>query len=1098
MATETSAPTLAEMPGALAAREDVRETAERLTRGEKVSWEQVGGSSLALFLATLRKLAPQPIAVVLPTDDDLDALAADLEFFESPSLEFGGSISQERGSAVWTEREGLRLNVLSELARCARTSPGSSDGHGGLTPSARLGKSAPPLVLATTNALLQTVPSAESLARGRISLKKGETLDVDELQERLVYGGLKHVPQAEQPGDFARRGGILDVYPLGVERPFRLEFFDEELDSIREYDAQSQRSLGAKDSCDLLLELDDETPDQTLLEHLPQGAWLVLVELDKIDRQARVLRERHGDLPNVRTLPDLLKQAQPFGKLLASQLPTGASERVFALGVDTVQRLQVGIERATEELERLLPDNRVYVVCPTGGEADRLQQSLKELVDRNATHLKFLVGWISEGFRLRRERTIVVSSNEILERGRQRPLPKAHRTKAIDSFTDLRDGDLVVHLSHGIGRFRGMNMLSKGGSVEEHLEIEFRGGVKVYVPASRIDLIQRYIGSSKLRPTLATLGSKTWQKQTEAAREAVEDLAQEMLEVQAERSLRPGIAFNRQTEWLEEFERTFPYEETPDQDRAIHAVGVDMATPRPMDRLICGDVGFGKTEVAMRAAFRAVENGYQVAILAPTTVLVEQHFQSFRARMAAFPLRIARLSRFCTREEEKLNVKGIARGDVDIVIGTHRLASKDISFFKLGLVIIDEEQRFGVEVKERLKRTYPEIDVLTLSATPIPRTLHMSLVGIRDISNLETPPRARQAIETKVGRFDPDMIREAIIRELDRGGQIYFVHNRVHDIEELRERLKRIVPEAKMRVGHGQMAETELEKVMVDFVQDKFDMLLATTIVESGLDIPNANTIFIDEADKYGLADLHQLRGRVGRAGRDAYAYFLVDPGKLLNSTAARRLTAIEEYSEMGAGFQIAMRDLEIRGTGNLLGSQQSGHIAAVGYELYCRLLEEAIRRKKKEAPPLRIEVEVDLPGTAYLPDGYIGDRRAKIDLYRRLNRIDRFDELVSMREEMIDRFGPLPVEAERFLDVIEVRLEGAVWGISKMFVEDGRLMMKIDSKERQEALSQRSKRRIRTVDQRTSFANVPEAARTEEGYLAYAKALLRYAATST
>jgi transcription-repair coupling factor (superfamily II helicase) len=517
-----------------------------------------------------------------------------------------------------------------------------------------------------------------------------------------------------------------------------------------------------------------------------------------------------------------------------------------------------------------------------------------------------------------------------------------------------------------------------------------------------------------------------------------------------------------------------------------------------MDRLLCGDVGFGKTEVAMRATFKAVDSGYQVAVLVPTTILAEQHYHSFRERTAEFPFDIAKLSRFCTPEEEREAIKGLKSGKIDIVIGTHRLASKDVEFHNLGLVIIDEEQRFGVDVKERLKALRTMVDVLTLSATPIPRTLHMSLVGVRDISNLESPPEDRLAVETKVTRWDDGLLRHAIQRELARGGQIYFVHNRVSDIELIANRLREIVPDVRLRVGHAQMPDDELEEVMVDFVEGKFDLLLSTTIVESGLDIPNANTIFIDEADRYGLADLHQLRGRVGRYRNRAYCYLIVEPHKHLTPNAARRLRAIEEFDELGAGFAIAMRDLEIRGAGNLLGTQQSGHISNVGYELYCQLLENAVRTLQKQPPRVKLEVDINLPGDAFIPDEYVPDLRLKIDLYRRLSRVSRFDELDDFRTELVDRFGEPPRPVERLLDLTALKMDATVWHISSIYIEGEFVVFKYDNRQRIEQWVRQQKGKLRLVDEQSVYLPLPHDLTDKDRIWRIVKVVLRPAGVAT
>jgi transcription-repair coupling factor (superfamily II helicase) len=687
---------------------------------------------------------------------------------------------------------------------------------------------------------------------------------------------------------------------------------------------------------------------------------------------------------------------------------------------------------------------------------------------------------------------VLVSSGELFHRQDLSRPSRRRLGRVIDSFLELREGDYVVHLSHGIGRYRGMKLLEKNGAVEEHLEVEFHGGTRIFVPASSIDLVQKYVGGNKARPTLAHIGGRMWVRQKEAAQRAVIDLAADMLSVQAMRSTRPGIEFPPDSEWQREFDAAFPYNETPDQLSAIAAIKHDMRQPRPMDRLLCGDVGYGKTELSIRAAFKAIDTGYQVAVLVPTTILAEQHHRTFTARMAEFPFRIDVLSRFATERQQRDTIAGLIDGSVDLVIGTHRLAQADVNFHNLGLLVIDEEQRFGVEVKERLKALRATVDVLTMTATPIPRTLHMSLLGLRDISNLETPPEDRLAVETRVTRFDEELIRHGIIREINRNGQVFFVHNRVNDIELLAAKLQRIVPDARIRIGHGQMPEHQLETVMFDFVNHKFDILLATTIVESGLDIPNANTIFIDEADRYGLADLHQLRGRVGRYKYRAYCYLLVDPNKYLSTSSAKRLRAIEEFSDMGAGFAIAMRDLEIRGAGNILGTQQSGHIATIGYELYCELLEQAVRKLKKMPPKETIDVHLDLPGEAFIPRSYVPDMRMKIDLYRRLTRVTAQDELADLQTEMLDRFGPLPPPAARMAKLAQLRIAAAGWQIASVGREEGYLVLQYNNRPKIEELNSLNRGRLRVVDDRSAYLPLQGQVIDADSLLALAESVLQ------
>ena len=669
--------------------------------------------------------------------------------------------------------------------------------------------------------------------------------------------------------------------------------------------------------------------------------------------------------------------------------------------------------------------------------------------------------------------------------------------RALDSFLELREGDLIVHVTHGIGRYRGLKLLEKEGRAEEHLELEYHGGTRIFVPASKIELVQKYVGGKKLKPPLAKIGGKSWVRHKKAAEAAVIDLASDMLEMQARRDARPGIRFPDDTLWQQEFDASFPYQETDDQLTAIADIKHDMQHPKPMDRLLCGDVGFGKTEMAIRAAFKAVDAGYQVAVLVPTTVLAEQHRRTFTERMAEFPFEIAGLSRFCTTKQQREILERTRAGAVDIVIGTHRLASADVEFQNLGLVIIDEEQRFGVAVKERLKALRAMVDVLTMTATPIPRTLHMALLGARSISNLETPPANRLAVETRVTRFNDEMIRHAIMRELNRDGQIYFVHNRVHDIQKVAQKIAQIVPEVRIDIGHGQMPEGQLEEVMTRFVRHEFDLLLATTIIESGLDIPNANTMFIDDADRYGLADLHQLRGRVGRDQRRSYCYLLVDESKHLSPEAARRLRAIEEFSQMGAGFALSMRDLEIRGAGSLLGTQQSGHIASVGYEMYCSLLEKAVRQMKQMPPREVVDVNVDLPVEAYLPAKYVPDIRSKIDLYRRLARLTTIDAVDDFAAELVDRFGALPGVTERLMELARLRVWAHKWGVDSIRREDNYLVFGYTARDRIRQLVAESGDRLRVADTVSAYLPLPPESRTDAALLDEAKSLLQPATTA-
>jgi transcription-repair coupling factor (superfamily II helicase) len=755
-----------------------------------------------------------------------------------------------------------------------------------------------------------------------------------------------------------------------------------------------------------------------------------------------------------------------------SNLAEGVEDVHVHLPVTSVERVHGNIETVCRELN-LCDQEEIYLFCPTEAEIKRLTELFVDLKPVKESRLYFIKGRLSSGFKLlqktenktqefkstkkepKTKKTqhppspsipfsvshsaiLLLSVSELLERHEIRRPQRRQLGQVIDSFLDLKPGDFVVHVAYGIARYRGIVTLMKGQQEEEHLHLDFADTQALYVPISKIGLVQRYVAGNKYKPKLAKIGSSLWSRHKKEVQEAVFDLAEEMIELQARREAKPGIVFPADSDWQREFDALFPFRETNDQLLAIEAVKRDMELPRPMDRLLCGDVGFGKTEVAIRAAFKAVDAGYQVAVLVPTTILAEQHVKTFSERMREFPITVAALSRFQTKAKQKKIIERLAAGTIDIVIGTHRIVSSDVSFHNLGLVVIDEEQRFGVHHKEKLKMFRESVDVLTMTATPIPRTLHFSLLGIREISNLETPPEDRLAVETHVVRFNEEFIRSAVLRELNRDGQIFFVHNRVYDIEELAGRIQRIVPECRIGIGHAQMPDEELEKVMKAFVNHKFDMLLSTTIIESGLDIPNANTMFIDEADRYGLADLHQLRGRVGRYKNQAYCYLLLGRNQMLHSQAAKRLRVIEEYAHLGSGFHLAMRDLEIRGAGNILGTQQSGHIAAVGYEMYCQFLETAVRTLKQLPPKTVVEVELDLPGVAVLPMSYVTDQRIKIDLYRRLTRVTTLEECTDLRNEMIDRFGQPPPEVQRLLIHSKIRVLAHGYRIRTIKLESG------------------------------------------------------------
>ncbi len=1009
----------------------------------------VWGAARAVVAAGLRAAAPANLIVVCPHPSDVDDFVDNYAIFAADEVAILPAWDNEPGERVLhDEIYGDRLGLLKRLA----------SGNG------------PPVIATSIRSLLQPVPSAAQLAAATRRLAVGDTIDEEEFATWLVECGFHATTAVELPGEIARRGGILDVFAPDWRQPVRIELFGDEIESIRRFSIETQRSQDLLDEVEVTgiqPTIDDR---EHFPRYLPENAWFILVEPHELEQEGHHYLQRLERPQDFHAVNQVIAEMLRFPSVTAAGIPAGSLETTCHLQLESVERFSGDIARVRKELDDVAADQQVFVVCPTAAEIHRLSELFAETLVARQGHLGFVEGRLHGGFRLIPEGITIVGGNELFAREEQGRTTRRRLGRAIDSFLQLRQGDLVVHLSHGIGRYRGLSVLDKDGVVEEFLELEYHGGTRIYVPASKIELVQKYVGGRKAVPKLARVGGRAWIRQKRAAEAAASDLAAEMIDLQAARQSRPGIAFPPDTPWQHDFDASFPFEETPDQLQAIGAIKADMTRSRPMDRLLCGDVGFGKTELAIRAAFKAIDAGYQVAVLVPTTILAEQHYRTFTGRMAEFPFEVAALSRFCSKRRQTEIIKSLAAGKIDVVVGTHRLAQRDVQFANLGLIIIDEEQRFGVAVKERLKAIRATVDVLTMSATPIPRTLHMSLLGIRDISNLETPPEDRLAVETRVCRFDEDLIRHAILRELNREGQIFFVHNRVHDIDQLAARLQRIVPEARIDVGHGQMAEGQLEEVMLRFIDRQTDVLLATTIIESGLDIPNANTIFIDGADRYGLADLHQLRGRVGRYKHRAYCYLLIDENRQLTPEAARRLRAIEEFSQMGAGFAIAMRDLELRGAGNLIGSEQSGHLAAVGYELYCALLETSVRQQRKLPPKEVVDVSVDLPGTAYLPSSYVPDMRLKIDLYRRIARINQLDAVAEMQVELKDRFGPLPGVVRQLLDLAELRVLAHARQIASIDLEDKYVVFRFSAPRSCRELATERGRQMRLVDPQTIY----------------------------
>ncbi len=983
----------------------------------------------------------------------------------------------------------------------------------------------PPIIVTSALALMQRTLPPRDFRLGSRLLKCGQQNDPDKLMRAWLGVGYLPATIVTEPGTFSRRGGIVDIFPVAALRPARIEFFGDEIDSLRAFDPATQRSAEilnqlivtparealpkygtqaadalqtwfnarhsttAEDLADTPI-VDDENDLRSesafpalefylpylygeatagLLDYAPAEALIVLDDRAAFAEAVEMLEaqaiEQHAERLNAGQLPpdyplpyltwDDLQDAladRPTLSLGGSALSdspddveserTGTLGDLFAPGAHYGGQLRTFLETmriSARRGERTIVVTRQALRLAELWQADSRNSSSSprtDLPDLPAPgEIVFLESALAEGWAFRSENlsespTAVLTDAELF--GWRRPEPRRHpvpRAKSPEMlFNDLSVGDFVVHSEYGVGRLAGLHRRVIEGTEREYFVIEFAGSDTLYVPIHQVDRLTRYVGPTEAPPKMHRLGSADWQKDKEAARVAAEQVARELLELYAMRAHVRGHAFSPDTPWQREVEAAFPYIETDDQLRALQEVKADMERPQPMDRLICGDVGFGKTEVALRAAFKAVMDGKQVAVLVPTTVLAQQHYNTFRERLTPFPVKVEMLSRFRTRQEQHVILDDLAKGKIDILVGTHRLLQTDVTFKDLGLLIVDEEQRFGVTHKEKLKRLRTDVDVLALTATPIPRTLYMSLTGVRDISIIQTPPEERLPVLTHVGAYEEGLVRQAILREIDRGGQVFYVHNRVSTIEAIGRRLRLLVPEARIGIGHGQMHEDELEEIMASFARGDFDMLLCTTIIESGLDIPNANTIILDRADQFGLAQLYQLRGRVGRSAARAYAYFLHPRHSRMTDDARARLETIAEQTELGAGLSIAMRDLEIRGAGDLLGTRQSGYIASVGFHLYTQLLSQAVTQLKAGqpvAPPINsaAPVIIELPVTAYVPTAFIADMSLRMQLYRRLADVREESDIDSLRAELLDRFGTLPAELDGLLFQLRVKL---------------------------------------------------------------------------
>ncbi len=905
-----------------------------------------------------------------------------------------------------------------------------------------------PMIVLTAEALEEVAPPPGSLTKQAELIQVGKELDLKSFATALEEAGYEQEAQIYQRGQFSLRGGIIDIFSWHALQPVRIELFDQDIESIREFDVDAQTSIRKIESCEILLSESNLEHTGKISDYIGANDLIIAVECD-------------AEQAHVRISSGILSTAEGTEDFDGACFDNPLGE--FSAGDFILQ------ESRREEFSRQLDEWRrdkwtVLMAFHSDGEKARFT----ELILENAWadgFLKPITGTLSRGFTVPDAKLAVLSDAEIFgryqnqrSRRRYRLARERQSSQQVSSLREYNYGDLVVHIDYGIGKFRGIKSKETPDGSEEVLEIEYDDQARLYVPLDQAHLVSRYIGSGKRAPKLSRLGDKRWARLRRDAENSIMDYAARLLSIQAERESHRGFSHAPDNKWQWEFENAFIYKETPDQLRSIEEAKADMESPKPMDRLVCGDVGFGKTEVAIRAAFKAVMSGKQVAILVPTTVLAEQHYRNFQERMSDFPVKIETLSRYRTTAQLRQTLVNLSTGSVDIVIGTHRIISKDVHFKNLGLVVVDEEQRFGVAHKERFKEMWRFVDVLTLSATPIPRTLYLSMMGVREMSVIDTPPPNRRPVATTICPYDERIIRSAVEKEIGRQGQVFFLHNRVKTIRGMKRRIEDLVPGARVEVGHGQMGDEELEDVMSRFIKHEFDVLVCTTIIESGVDIPNANTIIIDRADRFGLADLYQIRGRVGRADRRAYAYLMLPPDMLTVGDARKRINAIKQYSSLGAGFKIAMRDLEIRGAGNLLGTQQSGHIAAIGFDLYCQLLKQSVSKLKGEPSADRIDLSLNIDfictneaqfhqgpdGSlpAYIPANYMVEARLRITAYRELAEASQVEDLETLKQTWSDRFGRIPVPVETLLICTELKIRAGRKGCSSLEVKDSKLKL--------------------------------------------------------
>lgn len=919
-------------------------------------------------------------------------------------------------------------------------------------------KEEPITVITTMDAFLDGIISPEEIRKSRICITGEDTVDLTKMEQDLAALGYERESQIEAPGQFAVRGGIIDVFPLAEEMPIRIELWGDEIDSIRTFDAESQRSVENISEITIYPASENYFGDHdpvSFLEYFPKDETIIFYdEPHRLQETAETVEAEYTESLKNRIDAGMKEDGKEEQRVFQTKDIIGGMNLYSGIGLTTLESkcglfkvrsiytvqakgvnpYNNSFELLTRDLKRLKRNGyRVVLLSGSRTRAKRLAEDLRDYdlssfysedMQREVKPGEIMAayGYASEGYEYPMLKFVVISESDIFGRKKKKKKRRKYEGQRIQEFAELKPGDYVVHENHGIGVYKGIEKIEVDKIVKDYMKIVYAEGGVLYIPVAQMDLIQKYAGADAKKPRLNKLGTIQWGKTKNQVKKAVQTVAKDLVELYAVRQQSEGFVYGPDTVWQKEFEEMFPFEETDDQLQAIEDTKHDMESTKIMDRLICGDVGYGKTEIAIRAAFKAVQEGKQVVCLVPTTILAQQHYNTFVQRLKEFPVRIDLLCRFRSASEQKKTIEDTKKGLVDILVGTHRVLSQDVAFKDLGLLIIDEEQRFGVTHKEKIKKLRENIDVLTLTATPIPRTLHMSLIGIRDMSVLEEAPNERMPIQTYVIEYNDEMVREAITRELARDGQVYYVYNRVNDIADVAGRIQSLVPDANVAFAHGQMKERELEDIMYDFINGDIDVLVSTTIIETGLDIPNANTMIIQDADRFGLSQLYQLRGRVGRSNRMAYAFLLYQRDKLLKEVAEKRLSAIREFTDLGSGIKIAMRDLEIRGAGNLLGEAQSGHMEAVGYDLYCKMLNEAVRQLKGGPEAESFTTMIDLNVDAYIPEYYIKNEYQKLDVYKRIAAIESEEELDDMTEELIDRFGDIPKKVQQLLAIASLK----------------------------------------------------------------------------